>query len=481
VHASHLHRAFTTLLLLCSPLVPLSLSGCSSKGSAGAEQVDATVLVYLIGSDLETRSQFASANIFEMMQVGSTAHMNVVLQTGGAEPKGNEPADKNAMQPSSIDWTRVQRYFVHEGSLEQLADLGPDEAGTKLDMGSPATLADFLRWGVTNYPARRYIVILWDHGGGVNHGVGPDEITGTPLSVAGVSKTLAEVSTALGQKFTIAGFDTCLMGTAEVATSLASSSEFLVASQDLEPGQGWDYKAFLEYVTQNPAATGEQIGMEIVDTYVAKSTKRDATYPVTLSVVDLSRSQVLIDATGAFATALDRHAGNMAGWKQIALARQGALDWDTSALFGMTTDLVDMQGFVTRVVEHIERNIGLDPDLASKGAALRAAIGAAVVHSRGSGIDVGATGLTVYFPSVLSDFVTEDGPAATTYTTNTAVDGRPFFAATYTGVRTTTGCRPSSSAHLPPEPAPGSSTSRPGRCGPTSGTSRSPWCRIRSP
>ncbi len=444
MHARPLDRPLAALLLLGVLLVTFSMAGCSSKSSGGSPtpQADTTVLVYVIGSDLETRSQFATQNILEMMEVGSTASMNVVLQTGGATPEGTVPADKESMQPESINWTQVQRYLVHQGSLQQLADLGPDQRGTKLDMGSPATLGDFLRWGLDRYPAEKYIVVLWDHGGGVNHGVGPDEVTRTPLPVAGISKTLAAVSTAMKQKFTIAGFDTCLMGTAEVATSLASSAEYLVASEDLEPGPGWDYKAFLEYVAQNPTATGDAIGRKIVDTYVAKSTRHDTTYPVTLSVVDLSRSQSLIDATGAFATALDPYAGNVAGWKQIALARLGALDWDTSAIFGMATDLVDMHGFVTRVVEHVQRNIAPDPDLASKGAALKAAIGTAVVYSRGSGTDVGATGLTVYFPSVLGAFVKEDGPEATTYTTNTAVDGQPFFAATYTGVRTATGLDP---------------------------------------
>lgn len=432
MHGHSLRRTFLPPLLLCALLAPFSLSGCSSKSGGAPAQVDTTVLVYVIGSDLETRAQFATHNIEEMMQVGSTASMNVVLQTGGARPEGTEPADKKAMQPSSIDWTRVQRYYVHQDSLEQVADLGPDVKNTPFDMGSPATLEAFLTWGVEHYPAKKYILVLWDHGGGVNHGVGPDEITGTPLTVAGISQALTDVSKSLEQKFAIVGFDTCLMGTAEVATSLASTAEYLVASQDLEPGPGWDYSAFLDYVTQNPTATGDEIGITIVDSYVNKSTRRDPSYPVTLSVVDLSKSQGLITATGNFATALLPYAENAAGWKQIALARLGTLDWDTSAMFGMTTDLVDMNGFVTRVVANVNASIAADPELTRTGAALAAAIDDAVVYSEGSGSDGGATGLTVYFPSVMWAFVENGDPLYKTYAFNTTVDGSPFFSDAYT-------------------------------------------------
>ena len=78
MHARPLQRSLVTRLLLGALLVPFSLAACSSNGSGVAAPADTTVLVYVIGSDLETRSQFATLNILEMMQVGSTAGMNVV-------------------------------------------------------------------------------------------------------------------------------------------------------------------------------------------------------------------------------------------------------------------------------------------------------------------------------------------------------------------------------------------------------------------
>jgi hypothetical protein len=432
VHAPPLRRSFAGTFLLGSLVVALALSGCGSSSGGGTPvaQADTTVLVYVIGANLESQGQQASQNIQEMMGVGSTAGMNVVLQTGGANAQGTPPVNPRSMQPRGIDWTHVQRYHVHLGSLEQLADLGQDEPGTLLDMGSASTFEGFLEWGVTTYPAKRYIVVLWDHGGGVNAGVGPDEVTESTLPVSGIREALTTVSADLGQKFTVVGFDTCLMGTAEVAASLAPSTSYFVASQDLEPGAGWDYRTFLDYVSKHASATGAEIGQVIVDGYVEKSTRQDATYPVTLAVTDLSRARELVDATDAFATALLPYARTTDGWKKIALARMGALDWETSAIFGMATDLVDMDGFVNEVVQRFPS----DANLGAKGKAVRDAIGAAVAYSRGTGSDARATGLTLYFPSVMPQFVAEDRPALGrwTYATNTTEDGSPYFAPSYT-------------------------------------------------
>ncbi len=444
MHAPPLPRSLAALLLGFL-LLAVPLAGCSSKSSGDAPVAlpDTTVLVYMIGSDLESHSQYASKNISEMMEAGSTTGMNVVLQTGGANSPGTPPMDRHAMLPRGIDWTRTQRYYVHKGSLEQLEDLGTDTAGSDRDMGDAATLQAFLTWGIENYPARKYVVVLWDHGGGVNHGVGPDEVTGTALKVAGIRDALAAASQEAGQKFALVGFDTCLMGTAEVAASLAPSADFLVASQDLEPGPGWEYKSFLLYVADEPDAGGDAIGKQIVDVYVAKSTSRDVSYPVTLAVIDLSHAQALVDATNAFATALLPYAQTTDGWKQIAQARLRTLDWETSSIFGMATDLVDMSGFVTEVVARINANIGTDANLTQKGGAVTSAIEDAVVYSLATGSDERATGLTVYFPSVMWAFVNQDEPEKDrwTYATNTTYVSdphaipavvSPYFASNYT-------------------------------------------------
>ena len=64
----------------------------------------------------------------------------------------------------------VQRFYYKDGKFNELENLG------KLSMASPQTLADFVTFSAEEYPADDYILILWDHGGGVPIGYGVDEL-----------------------------------------------------------------------------------------------------------------------------------------------------------------------------------------------------------------------------------------------------------------------------------------------------------------
>jgi hypothetical protein len=443
-----------SLFLLGPLLAPLSLAGCSSSSSGGGatDPAATTVLVYVLGTDLESgrgvpgRGGNATNSIKEMMDVGSTANMKVVVQTGGASKnKDRKPADKNNMQPDEIDWTHVQRYLVNKGSLALVAngDLGAEAPKTKVDMGSATTLQDFVTWGVETYPASKYIVVLWAHGGGVNGGISEDEITGSSMTVPQISAALEAASNEGSVVFEIIGFDACLMATAEVAASLNSSSNYMVASQDTIPGTSWAYIPFLNYVAGHPSASGRDIGRAIADSYEAKClTKTTGGWiPMdnpTLSVIDLSKMDALSNATNAFATRLATYLDldpnlaieqRTAGWKQIAQARARSLDWSTSAFFGKSFDLVDMGTFVSKVVNNIYKNIGPDDLLVNAELTLSNAIQDAVVYNIRQGSNSSATGLSVYFPSILAGYDKD-------YPSNTSTSsGSPFFAGLYTNGR----------------------------------------------
>lgn len=64
------------------------------------------------------------------------------------------------------DWTTTKRYLVTQDddlatvNSEELEDLG------EIDSGSPEALADFLVWAITSFPAKKYALILSDHGAG---------------------------------------------------------------------------------------------------------------------------------------------------------------------------------------------------------------------------------------------------------------------------------------------------------------------------
>ena len=91
---------------------------------------------------------------------------------------------------------------------------------------------------------------MWDHGGGSVSGFGYDEHSQNEDDTL----TLDELKYALqtsGVHFDFIGFDACLMATAETAYSLKDHSNYLVASEETEPGTGWEYTSLLNTISKN--------------------------------------------------------------------------------------------------------------------------------------------------------------------------------------------------------------------------------------
>lgn len=120
-------------------------------------------------------------------------------------------------------------------------------------------LADFLARGIEEYPAERYALILTDHGGGWP-GVGPDESAGHDiLDLQEIHDGIAAGLEAAGlDKLDLLGFDACLMATYETASAMAPLADRMLASQELEPGHGWDYRV-LSNVAENPGITVDEV------------------------------------------------------------------------------------------------------------------------------------------------------------------------------------------------------------------------------
>lgn len=395
----------TFLFVACS-------SGTSSSSPANVQPTankDTTVLVYVLGTDLETNHGNATGNIAEMMKVGSTANMNVVIQTGGSNLEESKSSYK-------IKWQQVQRWYVEPNNLKLVQSVGAD---SEINMGSESALASFIQWGVKAYPAKKYILVLWDHGGGPNVGMGADEITESVISTPSILKAVASANT----QFEIVGFDECLMGSGEIAAGLMPYAKYMVGSEDIEPGAGWNYTPFLAYVTAQPNATGAQIGKVIVDSYAAKMNESNDVY--TLSVTQLDKMQAVIDTTNALSAKLAPLAtSSIDAWESLAYARLYSLDYQTSAFFSAnSTDLVDMKQFTA----NINKNFVGNPDVIAASDAVSDALNSAVIYESSNYSNLGSTGLTVYFPSIMDAYESK-------YTENTIslVTGLPYFAADYT-------------------------------------------------
>ena len=230
-----------------------------------------TILVYLCGTDLESRSKMATSDLQEMLNADLSDKVNLIVYTGGCKQ----------WQNNVISSRNNQIWQVKDEGLVCL-----DEDAGSVSMVKPDTLADFIRYGAKKFPANRMALIFWDHGGGSVSGFGYDE----KFASSG-SMDLAEIDEALtdgGVKFDFVGFDACLMATTETALMLAKHADYLIASEETEPGIGWYYTDWLTALGENTSMSTVEIGKKIVDDFVDTCASKCRGQKTTLSVVDLA-------------------------------------------------------------------------------------------------------------------------------------------------------------------------------------------------
>ena len=251
--------------------------GSAGTGSVGTSYADlsdvgsgsgkATVLVYMIGSNLESQGGCGTADIMEMIKADLNDNVNVIIQAGGAKKWKNNivKADKLGV------------YKVENGTIVEVS------SKPKTSMVNKANLEEFISWGVKNYPADSYSLVFWNHGGGTLAGFGMDELFKGDLSIGDIASAIKNT----GAHFKFVGFDACLMGTVETAFALSPYADYLVAAEEEEPGAGWYYTNWLSALAKNPKIGMDKLGTIIVDDFVADNNKYGDN--VTLSVMDLSK------------------------------------------------------------------------------------------------------------------------------------------------------------------------------------------------
>ncbi len=259
------------------------------------DAIDWTILVYLDGdNNLEAD---AIDDFLEMARVGSSERVQIVVQLD------------RIRSPETWD---DERYNNWEGTLRFRVEAGmeptPDNAVADLgetNMGDPATLTDFLIWGIESYPARRYAIILWDHGASWL-GIASDDTDNDVLNLPEISSAF---QTALSRTqiggFELIGFDACLMAQIDVLQTVAPYGRVAVASAELEPNSGWAWDAWLEQLVANPDQDGFAIAPVIVQTYM-DSFKGSRADEVTLSAFDLTQVNNIVNGIDTLAQTLQR-------------------------------------------------------------------------------------------------------------------------------------------------------------------------------
>lgn len=201
-------------------------------------------------------------------------------------------------------------------------------------MTDPDNLQDFIQFCAAQAPADRYMLVLWDHGGGTTGGFAVDE--NFPDSDC---MTITEINTALqsaGVVFDFIGFDACLMATAETAFMLNSYADFMIASQRVEPGGGWHYTPWITALSQDTSIDTLALGTIIADSFVEQNADGYYGQELTLSVLDLTYIDGLFSELYTFFDQAGNALVNDQAFMQVSQAR-----YDSRAL-GDNYDQVDI-------------------------------------------------------------------------------------------------------------------------------------------
>jgi len=323
-----------------------------------------TVMVYMCGTDLEAQGGMATKDLIEMTKATIGDKVNLIVYTGGCTRWNN----------NVVSASKNQIFQVVSGNLKVLES----NAGS-VSMTDPDTLASFIGYCRKNFEADRYELILWDHGGGSVSGYGYDQKypSSGSMSLSGIKTALDKA----GVKFDFIGFDACLMATVENALMLSGTADYLIASEETEPGTGWYYTNWLTKLSSNTSMSTVDIGKNIVDDFVSVCAQSASSQSATLSVVDLAElSNTVPAALRSFSESLS---GMIADneYKQISAARSNTREFARSTAI----DQIDLV--------HFASNVGN-----AEGKALTQALLGAVKYNRTSSNMNNSYGLSIYFP-----------------------------------------------------------------------------------
>ena len=270
--------------------------GDSVSLNSGSDSIEKTkkkwtVLLYSAAdNNLETA---LVKDVAELESVGSSNEMNLVAQLDRGD------------RPSSISggWDGCKRFYLTKDddrsniNSPALADLG------QVNMSDPKVLSDFIQWGMKEFPAENYILIMSDHGAGwpgALQDISHNDFASTPSLKDGIMD--AEKKT--GQKINIIGFDACLMASTEVAHELSNAGDFLVASQNTEGGDGWPYSKIFSDKVASKMQQALSSKLDVDPREVAKAMVNESEgFPSisTLAAMDLAKMPELTQASDKFA------------------------------------------------------------------------------------------------------------------------------------------------------------------------------------
>lgn len=343
---------------------------------------DYTIMVYMNGSTLESKYDYTEMDFrgsatkdLEEMIAGYKGddNVHVIVQTIGTKRWNND----------FVSSAETQRFLLTENGFELQYSLPNQNVGYK------KSLSDFIIWTERNYPAKKYGLIMWNHGGGPVNGFGLDEhFSGDRLHLEEMNSALEKAKATSDIHFEFIGFDACIMSSIEIAHLLTPYANYLLASEDLEPSHGWNYTSLLKELHIEPSMTGDTLGKIVGDSYIDQATEKAELYNITFSVIDLSKVAPIVQELDALI-------------KTLSLIHDTPKDFYTFAkTVGKSRNLggnSEAQGFSDLIdLVDFSKNLSKVFDISTEN--LIHSVEEAVIYHLDTSRSQNTSGLSIYFP-----------------------------------------------------------------------------------
>lgn len=330
-----------------------------------------TMMIYMSGTNLESDkgSHAATADMKEMVASGCDLDkITVLLLAGGTTEWKNEAIEGN----EAAIYEFIGDTFVKRMSLPE-----------NTNMGNAETLSAFLKFGYENYPARQYVLNIWDHGGGPLGQVIHDDLNRGDGLFMDELRTALENSPAAEEPLALISFHTCLQGSAEVAKLLAPYADYMLASEEvMSTAFDFNYDFIRDLAKYD---SGADIARAIIDATYAQRDSDRYKGTVTMAVIDLAQMKGLSENISAFFTSVNDSLAN-GDFANISKARDQLYAISKS---DETIELVDLRQAVRGLSD-------LSPEQAK---VLLDGIDKAVIYSHNKNtVDDWSSGLSIYFP-----------------------------------------------------------------------------------
>ena len=252
----------------------LFLPPSSNKTSVKKKNITRTLMIYMVGSNLESESSIASADLDSIKTTNIDLDKNnVLLYVGG---------------------TKVWHNYIsnNENAIYKLTTDGFQKIETfsKLDMGSSSTLSSFLEYGYKNFKTDAYDLLLYDHGGAIDGAI-YDDFTSGHLELTDFANALDTSPFNKDNKLELVLFRTCLNGTLEVANIFKDYAEYMVSSE--ETTYGSKYTPVLGFISNmNEKQDTVEFAKSFISEYTSQITDLlllDLNILSTYSIIDLSK------------------------------------------------------------------------------------------------------------------------------------------------------------------------------------------------